>query len=506
MRFVCCFLISQVIPFDDSFQTTANQETIVELLGFARRVFPKRKTSTIVLPPPNEQQSSSTTFEMPPDAGSEPFSPIGGGTALVRTEITFDFHRLNVLVLRALMRDQFLLGRKVGTFTMSEARIHATLNGPSAVTVEGSLGGLQVLDLTPEGVAHQRILSVGKDPLTDPPPSHVEPPDLLSSLTQEIYAMGNHHHVQATSMSSKNVRSFGGSGFYASSSAAAVEHNDGMHEERQALAFRVSRSPDGCVDIRIRMASVWYTHCARFVQELSWCATEFKHYLKNVARSIRDKATDMALGLVQLQLQRNAAELQMVDTMETPPRKSTRQRLTSFSASGFAKPQGGGAGCVGGPSFATVDIRLDIVLDTPVLVMPRSSCSPHVFVAHLGKITVTNVPMLDSESDAATDVADAGDSPTSMEQQKPAESPPKRESMFTIGEELHDSVFSIDMDTSTPTNGSDTAAYRVRQDFLPAFDESVPPAGDVNLETYTIDVRNMNLFSLDTSTRKGFRM
>lgn len=152
------------------------------------------------------------------------------------------------------MRDQFLLGRKVGTFTMSEARIHATL-GQSAVTVEGSLGGLQVLDLTPEGNAHQRILSVGKDPLTEPP--HIEP-DLLSSLTQEIYAMGHHH--------------FGGSSDGGGGGAAL--------EERQALSFRVSRTADACVDVRIRMASVWYTHCARFMQELNWCASEFKHYLK----------------------------------------------------------------------------------------------------------------------------------------------------------------------------------------------------------------------------------
>lgn len=33
--------------------------------------------------------------------------------------------------------------------------------------MEGSLGGLQVLDLTPEGHMHQRIISVGKDPLLD---------------------------------------------------------------------------------------------------------------------------------------------------------------------------------------------------------------------------------------------------------------------------------------------------------------------------------------------------
>lgn len=156
----------------------------------------------------------------------------------IRTEITFDFHRLNVLVLRAIMRDSYLVGRKVGTFTMSEAKIHATLG--ETITVEGSLGGLQVLDLTPEGVNHQRILSVGKDPLTESP--NMEQ-DLMSSLTQEMYLFT-------------------------------------QHKTEKALSFSVSRNLNACVNIKIRMASVWYTHCARFVQELSWCATEFKQYIK----------------------------------------------------------------------------------------------------------------------------------------------------------------------------------------------------------------------------------
>lgn len=218
---------------------TANQETIVELLGFAQRVFPKRKVSTAAQLHDADRVSGTTDDCVD---GSADQSVADKST--IRTEVTFDFHRLNVLVLRALMRDHFLVGRKVGTFTMSEARIHATLG--QTVTVEGSLGGLQVLDLTPEGMSHQRILSVGKDPLTEPP--HIEP-DLLSSLTQEIYAMGH-------------------------------GKDEPVIEERQALSFRVSRNLNACVDIRIRMGSVWYTHCARFMQELNWCATEFKHYLK----------------------------------------------------------------------------------------------------------------------------------------------------------------------------------------------------------------------------------
>lgn len=232
-------------------------------MGFANRVFPRRETkpqsshfsdkmapdlskrfppSTVECTPNNADQKIPTDKDTNPEPAAN--------TVTMRTEITFDFHRLNVLVLRAVMRDTYMVGRKVGTFTMSGAKIHATLGND--IRVEGSLGGLQVIDLTPEGISHQRILSVGKDPLTEatniPPTTHHQ--DLLSSLTQEVYGMSQHSKI------------------------------DYMVEGQQALSFCVTRNLSATVTIRIRMASVWYTHCARFMQELNWCATEFKHYLK----------------------------------------------------------------------------------------------------------------------------------------------------------------------------------------------------------------------------------
>lgn len=228
------------------FCRAANQETIVELMGFVNRVFPKKsskKNFADIISQAHASNAADITVTPNNPASAKDQSTTKPSS--VRTEITFDFHRLNVLVLRAVMRDSFLVGRKVGTFTMSEAKIHATLG--AAITVEGSLGGLQVIDLTPEGVAHQRILSVGKDPLTEPP--SIAGKDLLSSLTHEIYGMGQNK-------------------------------SDFIIEAQQALSFHVSRDLSACVSVRIRMASVWYTHCARFMQELNWCATEFKHYLK----------------------------------------------------------------------------------------------------------------------------------------------------------------------------------------------------------------------------------
>lgn len=49
--------------------------------------------------------------------------------------------------------------------------------------VQGSLGGLQVLDLSPEGQMHQRILSLGKDPLLQ------KNVDLVSCIDAELYSM-----------------------------------------------------------------------------------------------------------------------------------------------------------------------------------------------------------------------------------------------------------------------------------------------------------------------------
>ena len=54
-----------------------------------------------------------------------------------RIEITADFQRLNVLLLRAAS------GKMIGTALLTEARVNATI-ADDAVSATGSLGGLQV--------------------------------------------------------------------------------------------------------------------------------------------------------------------------------------------------------------------------------------------------------------------------------------------------------------------------------------------------------------------------
>lgn len=407
---------------------SANQETVVELIGFMNRVFPKSAAK--------RKAAAATVLKT---EGSDEKAP---NSTKVRTEITFDFHRLNILILRALMRDNYHVARKVGTLTLCEAKINATLG--ENVEITGSLGGLQVLDLTPEGVNHQRILSVGKDPLTDPPQSmetNVTHDELVQTLSHEVY---------------------GGAGGATTEKSAL--------KEKQALSFAITRDLQACIELKIRMASVWYIHCARFIQELAWCASEFKQYFRNFAKSIKEKAADMALGLVQPRGGDNTStplKTAPIESVFNSPRHSRRARTFSlnrtqdFLATGAAK----------------YEIKLDVILETPVLVVPRSSSSTQVFVAHLGRISITNC---DKENTIANDAS-------SIKSEEVNEEATEKIDLLE-----DDEMFALEMEEDEGVKSLDESSIKL---------ESVS-----SLDNYSIDIKNMNLFSLDTSNRKGFRL
>ncbi|GLH07616.1 Vacuolar protein sorting-associated protein 13D [Gryllus bimaculatus] len=365
----------------------ANQETIVELMGFARRVFPSLKPSSkrpVIPSALNIQGPTCSSNSDTPARMASPRSEVESGAEQptvppTRTELTFDFHRLNVLLLRAVYKDGTIIGRKIATATMSEAMVQATLG--TELTVQGSLGGLQVLDQTPEGQRHQRILSLGKDPFMH------RTLDLVSCLNAEIYSMGQTVTLQ---------------------------------DEVRAFSFSVHRTldsaPQDCADIKVRMASVWYTHSPRLITELQSCASEFKQYLTNLARSIRSAATEMAIGLVHARAEALAQSLYMNSRLSSSfyggsasevssPRR--RRRSSVSQSTEMLETIGSTRGTTPHTPFSPsddeliesfIDFRLDVVLDSPVVVLPRHPSSPQVFVAHLGKISVRNCIERDDES------------------------------------------------------------------------------------------------------------
>ena len=78
-----------------------------------------------------------------------------------RTELSAEFQRLNVLLLRT------GTGRRIGTALLTDAKVDATMS--QVITASGSLGGLQVMNLVSASPVHQRIISIGKEPLVDDP-------------------------------------------------------------------------------------------------------------------------------------------------------------------------------------------------------------------------------------------------------------------------------------------------------------------------------------------------
>lgn len=158
-------------------------------MGFIRRVLPEiksQKPPTLNLSAVIKSEIQGSTDVL--DGVETPPSPPNLGM----TELTFDFHRLNILLLRGMSKEGTVVGKKICTATMSEAKIQATVG--SCVEVEGSLGGLQVLDLTPEGHMHQRIVSVGRDPVLD--------------STHPLYTMSSSlHEDEKKAFSFKVVRS-----------------------------------------------------------------------------------------------------------------------------------------------------------------------------------------------------------------------------------------------------------------------------------------------------------
>lgn len=169
----------------------------------------------------------------------------------------------------------------------------------------------------------------------------------------------------------------------------------------------------------------------------------------------------MALGLVQPRP--GDVIINRVQDFSNSPRHARRHRTISLSKiqENLLAPS------------AKVKILIDVVLKTPVLVMPRSSSSPQVLVAHLGRITITNC-------NDSSDCDLLKDTITNMNEDN-------LHFNFNNGD---DTIFGIE-DIDETVKGSVGSNNNEE---------------DGHCDIYTIDIRNMNLYSLDTTSRKGFRL
>ncbi|XP_031235268.1 vacuolar protein sorting-associated protein 13D isoform X5 [Mastomys coucha] len=303
-----------------------NPETIVELIGFLQKSFPKEKDE--VSPQPlmtdlersiMEQGTIQSTYEQ-------------------NTEVAVEIHRLNLLLLRTVgMADGERHGRKIATASIGGTKVNVSMG--SSFDMNGSLGCLQLMDLTQENVKNQYVVSIGNS---------VGYENIVSDI-----------------------------GYFES---VFVRMEDAALTEALSFTF-AEKSKQECF-LNLKMASLHYNHSAKFLKELTLSMDELEENFRNMLKSAATKVTTVLAT-------KTAEYSEMVSLFETP--KKTREPfvLEENEIYGFGLPS---------PRSDTVKLILNINIESPVVSIPRRPGSPELLVGHLGQIFIQNFVAGDDES------------------------------------------------------------------------------------------------------------
>ncbi|KAM6977932.1 LOW QUALITY PROTEIN: intermembrane lipid transfer protein VPS13D [Aplochiton taeniatus] len=309
-----------------------NPETMVELLKFLQKSFPKEETPGT--PSPQQQQPAA-----PP--GGETYQ----STYDQNKELTVEIHRLNLLLLRTVSTGTALGGEKRGMkiATASVAGTKVNVSMGSRLDVNGSLGAMQLVDLTQEGRS-QFVVSIGN----------------VEEEEEEAVARGM--------------------AFFAAVSSS------------EALNFRLMEKSQGECSLELQMASLHYNHSAKFLRELSLSANEVEDNFRSMLKTAATKVTTV--------LATKTAEYSgMVSLFETPSRRARTQSQSNWAYSYEDEDLTTEEEPPPVDSFL-VKLTLNISIESPVVSIPRKPGHPELLVGHLGSITIQNfVTGQDSEGE-----------------------------------------------------------------------------------------------------------
>ncbi|XP_067382192.1 intermembrane lipid transfer protein VPS13D isoform X3 [Channa argus] len=319
----------------NSLDIILNPETMVELLKFLQKSFPKEESTWTSSVQQNTVQSSSEEEEGTYQA-----------TYDQNKELTVEIHRLNLLLLRTVSTGTVLTaekkGLKIATASISGTKVNVSMG--SRLDINGSLGSMQLVDLTHEAGRSQFVVSIG----------NVE--DSSSTL--------------------------GGLTFLADTR--------GSHSE--ALNFSLVEKTHGECALELKMASLHYNHSAKFLKELSLSANEVEDNFRSMLKSAATKVSTVLVN-------KTAEYSGMVSLFETPSRRSrTQSQSWAFSFEDEEDvPMGEPESTL---DTFLVKLTLNISIESPVVSIPRKHGHPELLIGHLGSITIQNfVTGQDSEGD-----------------------------------------------------------------------------------------------------------
>ncbi|MCJ8741597.1 hypothetical protein PDJAM_G00072560 [Pangasius djambal] len=313
-----------------------NPETIVKLLSFLQQSFPKEESTWT----PSSQQMPSLPSEQDKEETYQ-------ATYDQNKELTVEIHRLNLLLLRTVSTGTALggekRGRKIATASINGTKVNISMG--SRLDVNGSLGCIQLVDLTHEGGKSQFVVSIGN--LEDS--TSVEGPVFPSSV------------LMPTS---------------------------------EALNFHFLEKSQGECSLELHMASLHYNHSAKFLKELSLSASEVEDNFRSMLKTAATKVSNV--------LATKTAEYSgMVSLFDTPSRRARAQSQCNWPMESF-EDNNDPADPETEPSVDSflVKLILNVSIESPVVSIPRKPGHPELLVGHLGSIAIQNfVAGQDSEQE-----------------------------------------------------------------------------------------------------------
>ncbi|XP_063799608.1 intermembrane lipid transfer protein VPS13D isoform X1 [Pseudophryne corroboree] len=235
-----------------------NPETMVELLAFLQKSFPRDNDD--VSPQPlkadyenrfSDQEFFQSTYEQ-------------------NTQVAIDIHRLNILLFRTVTTpDGKSSGRKIATASIGGTKVNVSLG--SRFAVNGSLGCLQLMDLAQESSKNKYVISIGNVAAYDSQVSEAE-------TFESIFGTRDNNYIPM-----------------------------------EALSFTFIEQSKEEFALNLKMASLHYNHSAKFLKELTLSMDELEDNFRNMLKSAASKVSSV--------LATKTAEYSEIVSLFEPPRK-----------------------------------------------------------------------------------------------------------------------------------------------------------------------------------------
>ncbi|KAM4646860.1 intermembrane lipid transfer protein VPS13D isoform 5-T7 [Amazona ochrocephala] len=304
-----------------------NPETIVELICFLQKSFPKEKEDSSPQPLITDLEKDwreQETFQ---------------STYVQNTEVAVDIHWLNILLLRTVgMTNGEKYGRKIATASIGGTKVNVSMC--SKFDVNGSLGCLQLMDLTQDSVKNQYVVSIGNTVRYE---NLIGDVDYLESLFFRL---------------------------------------DDANSLPDALSFTFTEKSKEECSLNLKMASLHYNHSAKFLKELTLSMDELEENFRSMLKSAASKVTTVLAT-------KTAEYSEMVSLFDTTPRSRDVANLEDNEGYAFGlQPL----------KIDTIKLILNVNIESPIVSIPRKPGSSELLVGHLGQISIQNFVPGEDES------------------------------------------------------------------------------------------------------------